>query len=146
MNLDVKDFPSDVDNSLIQSFFARYDRLSYKKFIEYQLNQNPEIKEYTIIIINNSSTANGLNIFIKNQMFFVKHYVKIYLYKKDEIQFLIGPTKIDYLEKITLITHFIVNFIKRDEFTESKKDIEDNIKATLNEHFDNNKVHMFIDN
>ncbi len=146
MNLGFEDFPSDVDNPLIESLFAQYNRLSYKKFVEYQLvNQDLNIKEYNIIVINNSSTANGLNIFIKNQMAFVKKYVKIYLYKKDELQFIIGPIKIDYLEKITFITNFIVNFLKRDEFVESKKDIENNIKATFNDRFDTNKVHMFID-
>ncbi len=129
----------DIYNPCLNEFFSDYNELSKKKFKEYFLESNVHIKKYFIIIINNSSNYGGINDFIKHQMFMNSLNIKIYLYKSTGLEYIIGPINIDSFEKICFITNYIVNYIKRDSFTEFKNIMENDIKTYFSDD-SNNKI------
>ncbi len=129
----------DIYNPCLNEFFSDYNELSKKKFKEYFLESNLHIKKYFIVIINNSSNYGGVNDFIKHQMFMNSLNIKIYLYKSTGLEYIIGPINIDSFEKICFITNYIVNYIKRDSFTEFKNIMENDIKTYFSDD-SNNKI------
>lgn len=129
----------DLYSPCLEEFYSKYNKLSKKKFKEYLLESNENITKYLIVIINNSSNYGGLCDFIKHQMFIKSINIKIYLYKKKGLNYVIGPINIDSFEKICFITNYIVHYIKRDSFAKFKNIIESEIEKYFSDNL-NKKI------
>ena len=129
----------DLYSPCLEEFYSKYNKLSKKKYYEYISESNVNITKYLIVIINNSSNAHGLCDFIKHQMLIKSIYIKIYLYKKKGLNYVIGPINIDSFEKMCFITNYIVNYIKRDVHTILKNTMENEIQIYFSDD-PNNKI------
>ncbi len=134
------DIDTDIFDPCLDEFFSNYNNLSKIKYQEYLLESNPNISDYLIIIINNCSSNGGLSDFIKNQMFMNSLNIKIYLYKNNSLEYIIGPININSFEKICFITNYIVYFINRD----CRKTLKSTMENEIQEYFKNDKNNKIL--
>jgi hypothetical protein len=131
---------------------------SIKKFKELKLEaesgKNASIKNYNIIVINNSKNSTGIIHFMYNKNF-VGKYVKIYLYKhkigivnifdtlnSNTKQDNFGPIYIDSIDSFYLLIKYIIDELQKDFYVDYPEQIENYV----NEYFshDHNPKYVYF--
>lgn len=98
------------------AFIANYNNESVIKFNEYKNDEINDNSVDIIIILNNSMQSQGFISFMKSFQDFQNKNIKIYLYKKDGLELIIGPIYIDSTEKLLYINNYILKSINRENF------------------------------
>lgn len=115
-------------NPEIDAFIANYDNESVIKFNEYKNNETNDDSVDTIIILNNSMQSQGFISFMKSFQDFQNKNIKIFLYKKDDLELIIGPIYIDSTLKLSHINNYILKSISRENFAYYKSDMKEILK------------------
>jgi hypothetical protein len=106
--------------------------------INTNINTNINNITYKNIIVNNSNNniqGQGMLKFIESVTNYIGFTVKIYLYKLETIDYVIGPIFIESREKIFYILHHIIHNIRRECYTT----YNDVFLKRVNEYFTLNK-------
>ena len=115
-------------NPEIEAYKVKYDNDSVIKFNEYKSNEINDDSVDIIIILNNSMQSQGFISFMKSFSDFQNKNIKIFLYKKNNLELIIGPIYINSIEKLLYINNYILKSINRENFAYYKNDMEKIIK------------------
>jgi hypothetical protein len=110
------------------AFIANYNNRAVIKFNEYKSNEINDNIVDNIIILNNSMQSHGFISFMKSFKDFQNKNIKIFLYKKNNLELVIGPIYIDSTQKLAYINNYILKSINRENFAYYKNDMEKIIK------------------
>lgn len=131
---------------------------SIKKFKELKLEaeseKNASIKNYNIIVINNSKNSTGIIHFMYNKNF-VGKYVKIYLFKH-KIQIVnifdtlnsntkqdnFGPIYIDSIDSFYLLIKYIIDELQKDFYVDYPEQIENYVNEYFS--YDTNPKYVYF--
>ena len=116
---------------LIEKLTVQYNNEAACKFIKYKNEINDNIID-EIIILNNSLQSEGFIDFMKTFNDLQNKNIKVYLYKKNGLELILGPVLIDSISKIMHINTYIINFISRENFAYYKTDMENVIENEFN--------------
>jgi len=122
--------------------------------LEAESETNKQIKNYEIVVINNSKNSTGIIHFMYDKSF-VGKYVKIYLFKhnigivnifdKNNTNNKLdnfGPIYIDSIDTYYLLIHYIIEFLQKDFYVEHPNPIENYVKEYfLDNH---NQIHVYF--